>query len=91
MSWQKQHANDSKIMYIKKKRANVVVGFDGAVHMSEEVRKARHAVPRAMFWTIVLNGILAYAIVLVFLFCLGDLDAAINDNFQILDICTQEK
>ncbi|KAF2718476.1 amino acid permease [Polychaeton citri CBS 116435] len=65
------------------------VGFDGAVHMSEEVRKARHAVPRAMFWTIALNGLLAYAIILVILFCIGDLDAALNADFPIIEICTQ--
>jgi len=57
--------------------------------MSEEVRKARHAVPRAMFWTIVLNGVLAYAIVLVLLFCLGDLSAALDAPFPIIEICTQ--
>jgi choline transport protein len=64
-------------------------GFDGAVHMSEEVRKARHAVPRAMFWTVALNGVLAYGIILVLLFCLGDLDAAVNAAFPIIEICTQ--
>jgi len=57
--------------------------------MSEEVRKARHAVPRAMFWTVALNGLLAYAIILVMLFCLGDLDAAVNATFPIIEICTQ--
>ncbi|KAK5683672.1 hypothetical protein LTS10_005206 [Elasticomyces elasticus] len=65
------------------------VGFDGAVHMSEEVRQARHAVPRAMFWGIVLNGIFAYAIILVMLFCLGDMEAALSAPFPIIEICTQ--
>lgn len=40
------------------------VGFDGVVHMSEEVKQARSAVPRAMIWTVVFNGILAYVMVL---------------------------
>lgn len=57
--------------------------------MSEEVRKARHAVPRAIFWTVAINGILAYAIILVMLFCLGDLDATVNAAFPIIEICTQ--
>lgn len=57
--------------------------------MSEEVRRARHAVPRVMFWTIVLNGILAYAIILVILFCLGNLEEAVNAPFPILEICMQ--
>ncbi|KAK5133797.1 hypothetical protein LTR08_007226 [Meristemomyces frigidus] len=57
--------------------------------MSEEVRQARHAVPRAMFWTIVLNGIFAYAIILAMLFCLGDMDAALSADFPIIEILTQ--
>ena len=57
--------------------------------MSEEVRKARHAVPRAMFWTIALNGVLAYAIILVILFCMGDLSDALNAPFPIIEICYQ--
>lgn len=40
------------------------IGFDGVVHMSEEVQKAKSAVPRAMVWTVALNGILAYLMVL---------------------------
>jgi len=64
-------------------------GFDGAVHVAEEVRQARHAVPRTIFWTIVLNGILSYAIILVMLFCLGDLEAALSAPFPIVEICTQ--
>ncbi len=65
------------------------LGFDGAVHMSEEVRNARHAVPRAMFWTVALNGVLAYTIIIVILFCMGDLDAVLNAPFPIIEICTQ--
>ncbi|KAK3716360.1 hypothetical protein LTR37_006510 [Vermiconidia calcicola] len=65
------------------------VGFDGAVHMSEEVRKARQAVPRAMFWTIALNGVLAYSIIIVILFCMGDLDTALSSGFPIIEICRQ--
>ena len=57
--------------------------------MSEEVRKARHAVPRAMFWTIAINGVLAYSIILVILFCMGDLTDALNAPFPIIEICQQ--
>ena len=41
------------------------------------------------FWTIVLNGILAYAIILVMLFCMGDIDAALSAPFPIIEICQQ--
>ena len=51
--------------------------------MSEEVKKARQAVPRAMFWTIAINGILAYVISLVLLFCLGEFEAALTAPFPI--------
>lgn len=57
--------------------------------MSEEVRKAKQAVPRAMFWTIALNGVLAYAMCIVILFTMGSLDDALNSSFPILEICTQ--
>jgi amino acid transporter len=42
-----------------------------------------------MFWTIALNGVLAYAIILVMLFCLGDMQAVANANFPIIQICLQ--
>ena len=65
------------------------LGFDGAVHMSEEVRRAKQAVPRSMFYTICLNGILAYAIVVAILFTMGSLDDALNSSFPIIEICQQ--
>lgn len=54
--------------------------------MSEEVRKAKNAVPRALFWTIALNGILAYVMVIVILMALGDINDALNSSFPILVI-----
>ena len=42
-----------------------------------------------MFWTIVLNGLLAYSIIIVILFCMGDIEAALNAPFPIVEICTQ--
>lgn len=54
--------------------------------MSEEVRKARHAVPRAMFWTICINAALAFGMVLVFLFCMGNIDDVINAGYPIIPI-----
>jgi choline transport protein len=57
--------------------------------MSEEVRKAKQAVPKAMFWTIAINGCLAYAIILVILYCMGPLDAALNSSFPIIEVVQQ--
>lgn len=55
--------------------------------MSEEVRKARHAVPRAMFWSIVMNGALAYGMILVILFCAGDVNDLLSSGYPLLLIC----
>lgn len=57
--------------------------------MSEEVRKAKHAVPRAMMWTIAINAVLAYAIIIVILYTMGPLDAALNSSFPIIEVCMQ--
>ncbi|KAF2226896.1 amino acid/polyamine transporter I [Elsinoe ampelina] len=48
------------------------IGFDGVNHMSEETRRAKNAVPRAMIWTILINGAMAFAISLMLLFYMGD-------------------
>jgi choline transport protein len=61
-------------------------GFDGALHMSEEVRKAKQAVPRALFWTIALNGVLAYIMVIVILLTMGSIDDALSSGFPIIVI-----
>ena len=55
--------------------------------MSEEVRKARHAVPRAMFWSICMNGVLAFAMAIILLFCLGDVTAFMESSYPLLAIC----
>lgn len=67
----------------------VLTGFDGAVHMSEEVRRARHAVPRSMFYTVVANGLLAYTMVICVLFTMGSLENAQASSFPIIEICLQ--
>jgi choline transport protein len=54
--------------------------------MSEEVRKAKQAVPRALFWTIALNGVLAYVMVIVILASIGSIDDALNSSFPIIVI-----
>ncbi|OQD69177.1 hypothetical protein PENPOL_c002G02225 [Penicillium polonicum] len=65
------------------------VGFDGAVHMSEEVRRAKQAVPRSIFYTVVANGILAYAMVVCMLFTMGSVEEAQKSSFPIIEICRQ--
>lgn len=62
------------------------VGFDGAIHMSEEVRKARHAVPRAMFWSICLNSGLAFIMSIVWLFFLGPVEDVLDAYYGLVPI-----
>ena len=54
--------------------------------MSEEVRKAKEAVPRAMILTIVINGALAFIIALVILFYMGNPADAIDSSYPIIPI-----
>jgi choline transport protein len=59
-------------------RANEGTGFDSAVHLAEEVEDAGYNVPRAMVWAFVLNGVMGFAMLITFLFCIGDLNDALN-------------
>jgi choline transport protein len=52
-------------------------GYDGPCHMAEEVQNASTIVPWSMICTLLLNGILGFAIAIAFLFCLGDPDTAL--------------
>lgn len=46
--------------------------------MSEEVRNAAVVIPKILVQTIAINGALAFAFVLVLLFCIGDVNEALN-------------
>ena len=53
-------------------------GADGAIHMAEEIQNAATVVPRAITFSIFLNGILGLGMALALLFCIGDTDTALN-------------
>ncbi|KAF2240361.1 amino acid transporter [Trematosphaeria pertusa] len=55
------------------------VGTDGPVHMSEEVRNAAKNVPRSMIYSTLLNGVLAFGILLAVLFHMGSMEDAMNN------------
>ena len=46
--------------------------------MSEEIQNASVIVPRAIVWSIVLNGILGFGMLIAVLFCIGDIDTVLN-------------
>ena len=55
-------------------------------HMGEETRIARFAVPRAMFWSICINGALAFAMAIIFLFTLGDVEDILESPYAVVTI-----
>jgi choline transport protein len=66
-------------------------GFDGAIHLSEEVRNSAVTVPRIIIWTIVINGTMAFAFLIAILFCIGNVENALNTptGFPIIEIFYQ--
>jgi choline transport protein len=54
-----------------------LLGGDASAHMAEEVQDAGRNVPRAMIWSMVINGALAWIMVITFCFCVGDLAAVL--------------
>lgn len=55
-----------------------LLGADGAVHMSEELRDASKVLPQSMIATTVLNGAMGWIILITFSFVLGNLDDVID-------------
>ncbi|BCS19099.1 putative GABA permease [Aspergillus puulaauensis] len=53
-------------------------GGDAAVHMAEEVKDASVAIPRAIMLSVLINGTLGFSMLIAVLFCLEDVDAALN-------------
>ncbi|KXT08154.1 hypothetical protein AC579_250 [Pseudocercospora musae] len=62
------------------------IGFDSVIHMSEETRQSRQAVPKAMFWSIAANGMLAFALAVAIMFASGSLDDLVASDLPILVI-----
>ncbi|EXJ63122.1 hypothetical protein A1O7_03567 [Cladophialophora yegresii CBS 114405] len=66
----------------------VLVGYDAAAHLSEEMSDPAVGVPRAMIGSLVLNGVLGFAFLLAVLFCMGDISSAYatQTGFPIIQI-----
>ena len=54
-----------------------LLGADGAVHMSEELRDASAVLPKAMILTTIFNGAMGWIMIITFCMVLGDLDEVI--------------
>jgi len=60
------------------------LGSDSVVHISEEVEDASLIVPRCMWWSYVGNVIFGIFMLIVMLFCMGPLEAAIDSDVPYL-------
>ena len=54
------------------------VGYDAAAHMSEEMKNAARDMPRAMFGSVVVSGILTLPYIIALLFASGDIDSLLS-------------
>ncbi|KAI7154108.1 amino acid permease [Hortaea werneckii] len=64
-------------------------GSDSPAHLAEEVRNASVVVPRMMITTIILNGILGLAMIIMFCFCITDIQSQIwlsTSAFPYVDV-----
>ena len=61
--------------------------------MSEEIQGASLAVPRALMLSLLINGVLGFAMILALMFCIGDLKAALESQetlgYPFLEIFVQ--
>ena len=55
-----------------------LLGADGAVHMSEELRDASAVLPKAMILTTLINGAMGWLIIIAFCMVMGNLDTVID-------------
>jgi len=69
----------------------IMIGYDSAAHMSEEMADPRTGVPTAMVGSIVVNGIMGFAMVLAILFGIQDFQAALSTptGFPVIEIFRQ--
>ena len=68
-----------------------LAGFDGALHLSEEVTNPKTTVPHAIVWGLAFNGVLAFGFLLVVLYTIGDYAAALTTptGWPIIEIYYQ--
>ncbi len=69
----------------------IPLGFDGVLHLSDEIHDAPTKVPHAMMWAVVLNTVMALGFLITLLFCIGDVDAAVGTptGFPVIQILYQ--
>ncbi len=73
--------------------AFALAGVDAVVHMSEETHHAAVNIPRAMVWSIIINGICGFAYIVTVLYSIIDVDAVLTNGaatgFPIIEVFHQ--
>lgn len=73
--------------------AFALAGVDAVVHMSEEAYNAPVNIPRAMIWSVVINGLAAFAFILTILYAITDIDQVLtigtNTGYPIIGVFQQ--
>ncbi|KAK0638342.1 Choline transport protein [Lasiodiplodia hormozganensis] len=64
-------------------------GLEKAAHFSEEIRHVRKSVPRAIFWTALINAFITFPWLIVLLYCSGDISSVINSPIGLVSPFTQ--
>ncbi|KAJ5752125.1 amino acid/polyamine transporter I [Penicillium odoratum] len=66
----------------------VLAGYDGAIHLCEEMQTPETSVPWCMLGSLAINGLLGFVFLLTILFCMGDMQAALNTEtgYPIIEI-----
>jgi choline transport protein len=67
----------------------VALGFDGVLHMSDEVKRARVRVPRSMIFSVVVNATMQFLYMITVLFCIGDVDRVSASPLPIIEVYYQ--
>jgi len=64
------------------------VGADASVHLAEEVVNARLTIPRAICTSVIVNGIVGFAMMITVLYCLGDANSVLEtpSRFPFIEI-----
>jgi choline transport protein len=67
------------------------LGFDGVLHLSDEVKDAPSKVPQSMVLSVIINAVLAFAFIMVLLFFIGDPMAALKTTtgYPVIEIYLQ--
>lgn len=71
--------------------AFALAGVDAVVHMSEEAHNAPLNVPRAMLWSVIINGTAGFAYILTILYSITDTETVLSNEtgFPIVGVFLQ--